>query len=329
MFACEKLGVSPAAAVYIGDSPADGEAAMAAGLHSIGILWGSNGRETLEGSFDALVEDIEALAAALRALGFQPYGALPIGPDEDSSTNDDDWGGDVTQDIGKQILRSAGEGGLFEGEDPTSLYGDLRNAEQWDDWLQEWIRRFEDWWITLPGKGAAAKNCLGGIGLSLMSKLEMQLRLLREGIGGGGASGASGASGATPPAGRTPTTEGAGCEWLTQGSLKLPDFPSLPDGAAHFQLPPLPRLLPTWERLTSAEAPGAEDGAPLAVAVAGISILASVALGVAGVTAWRKRSSRPRSSRAALRVPPPVSADGQVSRERRDGTASRCAAMSK
>ena len=65
---CEKLGVTPAASVYVGDSPSDGKAASAAGMRSVGVLWGANGKAALEDHFDVLVEDVPSLTRALRDL---------------------------------------------------------------------------------------------------------------------------------------------------------------------------------------------------------------------------------------------------------------------
>ena len=65
---CEKLGVTPAASVYVGDSPSDGKAASAAGMRSVGVLWGANGKAALEDHFDVLVEDVPGLTRALRDL---------------------------------------------------------------------------------------------------------------------------------------------------------------------------------------------------------------------------------------------------------------------
>ena len=69
---CKALGVEPSASVYIGDSPSDGKAAKAAGMRSVGVLWGANSREQLEGEFDALAADVPALAGALRAMLLPP-----------------------------------------------------------------------------------------------------------------------------------------------------------------------------------------------------------------------------------------------------------------
>ena len=45
---CRELGVSPSNAVYVGDSPSDGLAAKASGMHSVGVTWGSHSEESLK-----------------------------------------------------------------------------------------------------------------------------------------------------------------------------------------------------------------------------------------------------------------------------------------
>jgi phosphoglycolate phosphatase-like HAD superfamily hydrolase len=45
---CQDIGVPPAECVYIGDSPSDGAAAHAAGMPSVGVLWGSHSKESLQ-----------------------------------------------------------------------------------------------------------------------------------------------------------------------------------------------------------------------------------------------------------------------------------------
>jgi pyrophosphatase PpaX len=44
----ERLGVDPAEAAYVGDAPADIQAALAAGVHAVGVTWGVFEAETLE-----------------------------------------------------------------------------------------------------------------------------------------------------------------------------------------------------------------------------------------------------------------------------------------
>ena len=56
---CEQCGVEPSRSVYVGDAPSDGKAARAAGMRSIGVLWGANGEETLRDHFDAIVVGAE------------------------------------------------------------------------------------------------------------------------------------------------------------------------------------------------------------------------------------------------------------------------------
>uniref|UniRef100_A0A0G4F039 Phosphoglycolate phosphatase n=1 Tax=Chromera velia CCMP2878 TaxID=1169474 RepID=A0A0G4F039_9ALVE len=62
---CKELGMDPLSCVYVGDSPSDGDASRAAGLFSVGVLWGSHKRETLEGKFDVIVESPEDLREVL------------------------------------------------------------------------------------------------------------------------------------------------------------------------------------------------------------------------------------------------------------------------
>ena len=69
---CELLGVEPALSVYVGDSPSDGKAARAAGMKSIGVLWGAAPEAKLQGEFDVLAEDVPALIAALREMMAPP-----------------------------------------------------------------------------------------------------------------------------------------------------------------------------------------------------------------------------------------------------------------
>ena len=68
LLCCEKLGVRAEDSVYVGDSPSDGKAARAAGMKSIGVLWGANPESKLKGEFDVLVDDVPALIIELRKM---------------------------------------------------------------------------------------------------------------------------------------------------------------------------------------------------------------------------------------------------------------------
>ena len=68
LLCCEKLGVKAEDGVYVGDSPSDGKAARAAGMKSIGVLWGANGEAALTDHFDVLCEDVPSLIKALRGM---------------------------------------------------------------------------------------------------------------------------------------------------------------------------------------------------------------------------------------------------------------------
>eukprot|EP00934_Nitzschia_sp_Nitz4_P005587 Nitzschia sp. Nitz4//scaffold2_size372955//372021//372731//NITZ4_000487-RA/size372955-processed-gene-0.558-mRNA-1//-1//CDS//3329546970//5577//frame0 len=63
---CRELGMDPQHCVYVGDSPSDGHAAKAAGMQSIGVLWGSHPLESLaKAPFDVLCSTVQELKLAL------------------------------------------------------------------------------------------------------------------------------------------------------------------------------------------------------------------------------------------------------------------------
>jgi pyrophosphatase PpaX len=61
------MGVDPATAAYVGDSPFDIRAAKAAGMHAIAVTWGRiHERDRLEREDpDAIVETAEELLAVV------------------------------------------------------------------------------------------------------------------------------------------------------------------------------------------------------------------------------------------------------------------------
>ncbi|RYY84489.1 HAD family hydrolase [archaeon] len=65
LYIAENLHIHPTRCVYIGDSPTDGQAAKAAGMHSIGVTWGSYSKEKIAGKFDEIVENAAALEVSL------------------------------------------------------------------------------------------------------------------------------------------------------------------------------------------------------------------------------------------------------------------------
>jgi pyrophosphatase PpaX len=64
----QRLGVAAARAAYVGDAPADIQAARAAGVRAIGVTWGVFDREVLEAEKpDFLVHTVSELAGMLGA----------------------------------------------------------------------------------------------------------------------------------------------------------------------------------------------------------------------------------------------------------------------
>jgi phosphoglycolate phosphatase-like HAD superfamily hydrolase len=65
---CRDLQLKPRDCVYVGDSPTDGVAAEAAGMPSVGVLWGSHSRESLSAApFTRLVGTVQELEELLLA----------------------------------------------------------------------------------------------------------------------------------------------------------------------------------------------------------------------------------------------------------------------
>lgn len=100
-------------------------------------------------------------------------------------------------------------------------------------WWDEWGQRLECWWITTPWK-AAMQACYGALGVHIARRFKHFMHPRG------------------PSLGQSEAAAEPGCEWVGQGEaqLELPDFPSL-GGGLDFSLPPIPRLLPTWEHLQS------------------------------------------------------------------------------
>ncbi|MGH7648983.1 MAG: HAD hydrolase-like protein, partial [Gemmatimonadaceae bacterium] len=68
-FALAKLGRTPQDAMFAGDSPHDITAGNAAGVFTVGALWGPFTRETLEAARpDRLIADIRDLPPLVEAL---------------------------------------------------------------------------------------------------------------------------------------------------------------------------------------------------------------------------------------------------------------------
>eukprot|EP01032_Pedospumella_encystans_P012243 gene12243-14176_t len=58
---CQQMDVHPSECVYIGDSPSDGQAATAAGMHSIGVSWGSHAVENVIPAFTHTAYTVDEL----------------------------------------------------------------------------------------------------------------------------------------------------------------------------------------------------------------------------------------------------------------------------
>jgi len=62
MVCCSEIGLTPNQCVYVGDSPSDAEAAKAAGMLAIGVLWGSHSEEKVRNApFDYICQTVDEL----------------------------------------------------------------------------------------------------------------------------------------------------------------------------------------------------------------------------------------------------------------------------
>ena len=64
--ACERLGVQPSEAVYVGDALTDVEAGKAAGVLTIGVTWGASGAGIREAAPDYILASMDELPAMLK-----------------------------------------------------------------------------------------------------------------------------------------------------------------------------------------------------------------------------------------------------------------------
>lgn len=65
LVACERLDVSPAEAVYVGDAWTDIEAGKAAGVQTIGVTWGAAGEAIREAEPDFILASLDELPGLL------------------------------------------------------------------------------------------------------------------------------------------------------------------------------------------------------------------------------------------------------------------------
>lgn len=197
-------------------------------------------------------------------------------------------------------------------------------------WHAAWQRRLECWWLALPQPTQGLLgSCLGALGLHLGSRLESLVSRSRsKGL---------------------PTSAAAaerGCEWIkgaeaAGADLRLPAFPEVD---FDFGLPPLPRLVPSWQRLHSLSTGGREgppsplareqsgvegdaarggaDGGPWAPLATGAGLgVGLAALSFLVLVSRSGRSGKNRAGRMALRL----TGNGAASRSTAGRTAGRCA----
>ena len=120
------------------------------------------------------------------------------------------------------------------------------DAMQNDVWDEAWAERIECWWLSLSTPSRMQLSaCMGALALHMSSRLDASWRAA-QGLLGHSPSPMSGGDAAREAA-------DPNCKWLEQSELGLPDFPAFPSapdgGGFKWQLPPLPRLVPSLESL--------------------------------------------------------------------------------
>ena len=128
--------------------------------------------------------------------------------------------------------------------DMLLTHSDVGPSAGVEQWLHSGHRRIRCWWVALPmPTQQQLGGCFGALGLHVASRVDASWRATQ-----GPATGASTRAEPIP----------AGCEWVAaRDTLVLPEFPPLPSTNSQFSLPPLPRLLPSWQQLQSLTRNGA------------------------------------------------------------------------
>ena len=114
-----------------------------------------------------------------------------------------------------------------------------------EEWHAQWRNNFSCWWLALPMPTQGQLGaCMGALALFVGSKLDVAWRGAQTALGRSAGAAAGGGA-----------AESAACEsrvdaLLNRGSLQLPSFPEFPNDLK-FTPPPIPRLMPTWERMMS------------------------------------------------------------------------------
>ena len=153
------------------------------------------------------------------------------------------WLGSGTWDRDHKWEVQEGEEGEFDVIRPVDDdFEDIVPANVFSAWRAAWKRRFECWWLGLPASGQKQYGaCLGALGLHLGGRLDRAWHATQALMGILHPS--------LPATKAMPFIAEPGCQWIEERSFDLPDFPQLPTMHPDFRLPPIPKLLPSWQQL--------------------------------------------------------------------------------
>lgn len=169
-------------------------------------------------------------------------------------------------------------------------------------WEFEWKKRFDAWWIATPYKEGLGA-CFGALGLHMAQRWQQFLSMLT-----------GKASNQMPPTTGSQHAADAKCDFLTDGTLELPEFPALPKHFDKFEaapILPIPRLLPNLQHLQSlapADATVADsDEETSGVVAMGAGFGVGLGIAAAAGLVWHfVVPARVRTARASIRRAAPV-----------------------
>ena len=264
-------------------------------MHSIGVNWGESESYELEPYFHFTVSSAAALTKALRTLGVGDY-CDELTPArrrqlDETGAEPGAEGCTIESDmfLGDGAASPADAPPLCDAKSRAEAEAILPETER--AWLKLWKDRVECWYMALPKPTQirlSLGSCVSALGLHLGSRLEGAWRAAQAAIG------------QTPTSAAADTSLPSGCTWVGDHDvLELPEFPQFPE---HFEVPPVPRWLPSTDRLEALSEMDQQNAAghqPQAAAPtsfeAGILGAGSGAIGAlavfVGLRLWGKRKA--------------------------------------
>ena len=140
--------------------------------------------------------------------------------------------------------RLLGGDALLGGDGRPGVTTPRGDAPGEDAWFEAWQESLECWWMALPAPSQSElSQCVGSLGLHLGSRFDAARAAVRNRLPGRAPLSADAAAEMSLRA----MMRAEGCEWLSDPTTTLPEFPPI-DASLDFTVPVLPRLLPHWQQ---------------------------------------------------------------------------------